>query len=181
MLGVPASPGAVGWLLIALGFLAIVVGLGRARRTLANADRSTAAGIVALIVATGSAPYIVWRIVEDLRYTTALSTYNAEFAGPVQAYLPGYLLDGATRLIPPASTYATVVSPKVPWPPARSGFGPLAMNVLFPRRAVADPRIADYVVTWGVAPGQVTTPRRTWVLRRASGMTPAVFVAQVKH
>jgi hypothetical protein len=180
VLGVPASQGAVGGLLIALGVLAIVFGLGRARRAITSADLSTAAGIVALIVAIGSAPYIVWRIVEDLRYTTRLSTYDATFAGPVQAYLPGYLLDGATRLIPPAATYATVVSPKVPWAPARTGFGPFAMNILFPRRAVADPRIADFVVTWGIAPGRVTTAQRIWVLPRSSA-TPTVFVAQVKH
>ena len=148
---------------------------------LTTADRSSAAAVVALIVAIGAAPYIVWRIVEDLRYTTALGTYDATFAGPVQAYLPGYLLDGAARLIPTGSTYATVVSPTVPWAPARTGFGPLAMNVLFPRRAVADPRVAAFVVSWGVAPRQVTTPERIWVLRKASGAAPAIFVARVKH
>jgi hypothetical protein len=181
VLGVPASPGAVGWLLIALGVLVIAVGVGRARGVLATADRSSAAAVVALLVAIGSAPYIVWRIVEDLRYTTALGTYDATFAGPVQAYLPGYLLDGATRLIPPGSTYATVVSPTVPWAPARTGFGPLAMNVLFPRRGVADPRVAAFVVSWGVAPRRVTSPKRIWVLRKASGAAPAILVAQVKH
>lgn len=181
MLGVPASPGAVGWLLIALGGVVIVVGLGLARRALGRADLPAAASTLALIVAVGSAPYIVWRIVEDLRHTTQLGAYDAKFAGPVQAYLPGYLLDGAPRLIPPSATYATVVSPTVPWAPARVGFGPFAMQILFPRRAVSDPRAADFLVSWGVAPGRVTSTSRIWVLHRASPATPLVYVARVSR
>jgi len=181
VLGVPASPGAVGWLLIAFGVVAIGVALARARRALYRTDLSSAAAVISLIVAIGSAPYIVWRIAEDLRYTTKLGAYDATFAGPVQAYLPGYLLDGASRLIPASSTYATVVSSKVPWAPARTGFGPLAMDILFPRRAVAEPRTADFIVTWGIAPNRVTSTRRTWVLRKASGTVPAIYVARVDH
>ncbi len=181
MLGAPASPGAVGWALIAFGLVAAVAVLVRARGAIGRLSPSAAAAIVALIVVAGATPYVVWRIVEDLRYTTTLHGYDAESAGPVQAFLPGYLLDGATRLIPPAATYATVVSPRVPWAPARSAFGSLTMESLFPRRSVANARAADYLVAWGVRPGSVAPVRKVWTLRKAFGQSPAIYVARIEH
>lgn len=181
MLGAPASPGAVGWALIAFGLIAALAILVRTRGAIRRLAPSAAAAIVALIVVAGATPYVVWRIADDLRYTTTLHGYDAEAAGPVQAFLPGYLLDGASQLIPAAATYSTVVSPRVPWATARSAFGSLAMESLFPRRSVADARAADYLVAWGVRPGSVAPVRMVWTLRKAFGESPAIYVARIEH
>jgi len=181
MLGAPSSPGAVGWALIALGLVLAVAALVRYRAAVRRQAPSAAAAIVVLVAAAAATPFVVWRIVDDLRYTTTLHGYDRAAAGPVQAYLPGYLVDGASRLIPPAATYATVVSPKVPWAPARSAFGALAMESLFPRRSVATPADADYLVTWGVQPASVAHVQRVWTLRKAFGQSPTVYVARTRH
>jgi hypothetical protein len=181
VLGAPASPGAVGWALIAVGFVLGVAVLVRYRGALRRHVPAGAAAIVALIAVAAAMPYVVWRIVEDLRYTTTLHGYDRAAAGPVQAYLPGYLVDGASRLIPPTATFATAVSPSVPWAPARGTFGTLAMESLFPRRSVANARDADYLVTWGVPPATVVHVERVWTLRKAFGQSPTVYVARIRH
>ena len=134
-----------------------------------------------LAVTLGALPYLIWRFVEDLRVTTGLHGYAAESAGPIQAYLPGYLADGAQRLIPRDATYATVVGNIVPWPTARAAFPSLALKTLFPRRSVADPRAADYVLAWGISPARVAAVDRIWVVRPRAGQYPAVSVGRVSH
>ena len=181
MLGAPASPGAVGWARIAIGLVVAVAALVRFRGALRRQAPSAAAALVTLIVIAAATPFVVWRVVEDLRYTTTLHGYDRAAAGPVQAFLPGYLLDGASRLIPPTATYTTVVSPSVPWAPARAGFGPLAMQSLFPRRSVADTRDADYLVAWGVQPRTVVPVQRVWTLRKAFGRSPTIYVARIRR
>ncbi|HEY7398856.1 MAG TPA: hypothetical protein VH538_11180 [Gaiellaceae bacterium] len=181
MLGAPASPGVVGWALIAVGLVVGVAVLVRMRGVLGRQVPSVAAAIIALVVTAAATPYVVWRITEDVRYTTSLHGYDRAAAGPVQAYLPGYLVDGAARLIPRTASYATVVSPSVPWLPARTGFGPLTMESLFPRRSVANARDADYLVTWGVRPASVVSAARVWTLRKAFGQSPTIYVAKVRH
>jgi hypothetical protein len=181
VLGAPASPGAVGWALIAFGLVFAVAALVRFRGALRRRVPSVAAAIAAMIVVAAATPYVVWRIVEDLRYTTTLHGYDRQAAGPVQAFLPGYLLDGASRLIPSTATYATVVSPSVPWAPARAAFGSLAMQSLFPRRSVANVRDADYVVAWGLRPRTVAPVGRVWTLRKAFGQSPVIYVARIEH
>jgi hypothetical protein len=181
VLGVPASPGAAGWALIAIGIILAVAALVRFRGAIRRQVPSVAAALVTLVVVGAATPYVIWRIVEDLRYTTTLHGYDRAAAGPVQAYLPGYLLDGASRLIPPSATYATVVSPSVPWAPARNGFAPLAMQSLFPRRSVADIRDADYVVAWGVQPRAVVPVQQVWTLRKAFGQSPTIYVARIRR
>jgi hypothetical protein len=141
----------------------------------------TAAATVCLIATWGAVPFVVWRFVEDLRVTTTLRGYDRAAAGPVQAYLPGYLVDGARPLIPRTATFATVVEPRVPWAPARAAFPVLTMETLFPRVSVRDPRRADYVVTWGVRPGRVAPVSRVWVARRQAGPYPAVYVGKVRR
>ena len=54
-------------------------------------------------------PYLAWRVVQDLRVTTAMTSYDRSVAGPVQAYLQPYLLDPVRGIIPAEATYATVV------------------------------------------------------------------------
>jgi len=181
VLGVPGSPGASGWALLALGAFVAVAALIFLNRRLRREPPATAAGLICLVATVCAVPYVVWRIQEDLRLTTTLHGYSAEAAGPIQAYLPGYLVDGARRLIPRDATYATAVSSAVPWAPARAAFPSLALITLFPRRSVADPRQADYIVSWGIPPAQVAPVTRVWVAQARAGAYLAVYVARVRR
>ena len=181
MLGVPGSPGEIGWALLALAAVGFAATLLLLRHRLRREPRPVAASILAIVVSACATPYIVWRVVEDLRYTTTLHGYDAAAAGPVQAYLPGYLLDDVPRLIPLGATYATAVDPAIPRRTVRVAFPFLALQTLFPRRSVADPSRADYVVTLGLRPSRVAHTSRVWLARPASGGLPAVFVGRVEQ
>jgi len=128
-----------------------------------------------------TAPYFAWRIIEDLRVTTAMTSYELSVSGPVQAYLQPYLLDPVANIIPPGATYATIVGPGVPHAEARGGFGPLAMITLFPRKAVADPRQADWVIAWGTKLRGVIPVDDVIVARPAQAGRPAVLVGRVRR
>jgi hypothetical protein len=167
--------------LLVVGGIGFLAALALLRRRIATATRASAAAAVAIALTVAAVPYVAWRFVEDLRVTTRLDAYGATAAGPIQAYLPGYLVDGAQRRIPRGATFATVVSPAIPWQPARAAFPALAMETLFPRVSVADPRSAGYVVTWGVAPGRVAPVSRTWVVRPRAGEYAAVYVGEVQR
>jgi hypothetical protein len=181
LLGVPAAPGAAGWALLALGAIAFVGAVAVLRRLLATGPRPTAVASIALALTVAAAPYVAWRFVEDLRVTTKLDSYGATAAGPIQAYLPGYLVDGAQRRVPLGATFATAVSPAIPWQAARVAFPSLAMQTLFPRVSVAAPRVADYVVTWGIPPASVARVSRTWIVRPRAGQYAAVYVGRVRR
>lgn len=180
MLGIPSSPGAVGLALLALGVVVAVLASSVLvkRRSRGELEDQMAAACVVVTVAV--LPFIAWRFVQDLRLTTRLHGYDAAAAGPVQAYLPGYLVDNARELIPVDATYATAVGPSVPYASARKAFPSLALNTLFPRRSVpvAD---ADYLLTWGVAPSAVSSVTRTVVARPRVGNLPAVLVGKVRR
>src|SRR3954447_24900592 len=146
MLGVPASHGALGWAAV-VGGIALAVLLGWVARDRVGSDLAARAGLACLLVAAAAVPYGIWRIGEDLRYTTRLQGYDREAAGPVQTFLPGYLLDNVVKYIPPGATYATLTGDGVPWPAGRAAFPSLALKTLFPR--VSEPvGRADYVVAW---------------------------------
>jgi hypothetical protein len=179
MLGVPARPDAFGVAALLLGLLAAGAGTSWLRaRIPRDAAGAAAAFSLALIVAVF--PYLVWRIVEDMRYTTRLTAYDASAMGPVQAYLAPYLLDGVPKLIPPGDSYTTVTGPGVPFEPARKAFPALAIATLFPRRLV-DRREADWVVAWGIPPSAAAPVGRVVVVRRASGDYPALTIARVRR
>src|SRR5436190_3785953 len=132
MLGVPGSPGAVGWALLLAGLLAAAASGYRFRARLPR-EPIAAAAAVSLLVTAGAAPFLAWRIVDDLRYTTKLTPYDRSVAGPVQAYLQPYLLDRVPLLIPAGDTYATAVGDSVRYYAARKAFPALALQTLFPR------------------------------------------------
>jgi hypothetical protein len=181
MLGVPASPGLLGWLLLVLGVAVAAGAAATQARRLRAMDLVTLAATVSLIVTAGALPYVSWRFVTDLRVTTRLHGYDAEAAGPVQAYLPGYFLDSARGLIPARATYATAVGESVPWARARAAFPSLALQTLFPRRSVDDLRRADFLVSWGIPPNRIAPVSRVWVARRRAGLYPPVYVARLQH
>ena len=180
MLGIPSQPGAVGYGLIALAL--VIFGLElrvlrrRRRRQGGRVEHLTA---ITTAVVIAIAPYLAWRVVEDLRVTTAMSSYDRSVSGPVQAYLQPYLLDPVRGIIPANATYATVVGAGIPYDDARRAFPSLTLETLFPR--VSKPaRTAQWIVAWGVAPASVARVGRVIVARRASGVYPALLVARVR-
>jgi hypothetical protein len=179
MLGVPASPGMLGWSLLALGIVVSVAFAVMRRRRLARLPPPVAAAWLCVVSTCAFLPFIAHRFQQDLRVTTGLHGYDRAAAGPVQSYLPGYLVDDARGLMPVDSTFATAVSHKVPWEAARAAFGSLAMETLFPRVSVAVPARADYVLTWGIRPATLVKVSRTWLVRPGGGVYPAVYLGKV--
>ena len=136
MLGIPAHPGAIGYGLLLLGTL-IMAFEWRVlrRRPQGDAGDRAAALVTAAVVAI--APYVGWRVVEDLRVTTGMTSYERAVSGPVQAYLQPYLLDSVRAIIPPGATYATVVGPGVRFGAAAQAFPVTRAASSFPARLQA--------------------------------------------
>lgn len=181
MLGLPSSPGAVGAVLLVLG---VVVGLAVVWRVARGAPGDRAAtAIVALCLGTtvGAGPFVAWRIVEDIRFTSSLDDDYRRGAGPIDSYLQPYLLDPVAELLPRDATYHAVVAASGIRDAARSAFRPLALTALFPRRSVSSPGKAGWIVAWGIDPRTVADVRRVVVAREAQAGYPPVYVAEVRH
>lgn len=176
MVGVPSASAATAALLLLLGLLIAVVAayLGRRRlRALRGVDRFVTVIVAASLV---SVPLLGWRVVKDMQYTTSLDPYERASAGPIQAFLPGYLVDGARSVIPADATWATGTG-RVPSSTAASAFAPLAIVTLFPRVS-ADPARANWILTLGERPQAVAPVTRTRLLRPAVGLLPAAWLAE---
>jgi hypothetical protein len=179
VLGVPSGLGAVGAFCLALGVAAAALFWWR-RGDRFPKDTLERAAAIALTLTAALGPYLVWRIVEDLRVTVAMSSYDRQVAGPVQAYLQPYLLDPVRDIIPPGATYAVATGARVRQQAARDGFAPLAMITLFPRRSVAEPGKADWVIAWGTPIRRVAPMSRVVVARPPQAGYPAVVVGRVR-
>jgi hypothetical protein len=180
VLGVPSGFGVTGAACLLCGLLIAAIAAWRRRASIPS-DLTGRAATVCLVLTMAAVPYFAWRIVEDLRVTTAMTSYDLSVAGPVQAYLQPYLLDPVARIIPPNATYATVEGPGVPYAGARDAFASLAMITLFPRKAVADPRQADWVIAWGAKLRGVVPVSGLTVARPAQAGYPAVLVGRVRR
>ena len=179
MLGVPSHPGAAGFAALLFGIAVVAVAVFRLRSRWPAESVERLAAAAALIV-VAAAPYLVWRVVSDLRTTTAMTPYERGVAGPVQAFLQPYLLDPVRQIIGPGNTYATVVGDRVPYQPARQAFPSLALQTLFPRISTTPDR-AQWIVAWGADPRSVAPVGRVIVARAAAGAYPAVLVARVRR
>jgi hypothetical protein len=171
MVGVPSASAATTALLFLLG-LVLVGGCAFVfrRRLLALRGIELIVGI-AVIASLVSSPLLAWRVVKDLQYTTNLDPYERASAGPIQAYLPGYLVDRARTVVPPDGTWATrtgTVSNSI----AQAAFSPLALVTLFPRVS-ADPAEAGWILTLGEQPRAVAPVSRTLLLRGPVPPLPA--------
>ncbi len=184
MLGLPAEPGAVGLSLLALGVL-----LGGATALLCRPVIRTRlsgpppAGLVALVLVlmvgstTAAAPFISWRIVEDIRYTSRLAAEQAEQIGADTRSLDQEVFERLRAVIPPTATYA-VVSPPTLEPGPRRELMSWAGYTLLPRIRVDDPRRADWIIGWGVHPRELALRTRVvWTLRKRDGPPPRVYYA----
>jgi hypothetical protein len=180
VLGLPASPGLAGAVLLVLGSLAgAAVGLlvlARQERALGWAGRLVA---LAAAITVAAVPYTLWRISEDVRYTSGLNDDDRAGAGPIQTFLQPYLLDPAVPLIPEEARYFTAVAAGIRRE-ARQGFRPLAMDVLFPRVSVERPEEAEWIVAWGVDPRTLgVAVSEVTRVREAQAGYPPVWVARV--
>jgi hypothetical protein len=140
-------------------------------------ERAVAVAVLALVV---SAPYIAWRVVEDVRYTTKLDAYQRQSAGPIQAFLPGYLVQRAAAIVPPSGTYSTLVGPSAANAIARKAFPSLVMVSLFPRRS-APPSEAGWIIVWGVPRDRAARLGRVYVVQPALGPLPPVYAVRVRR
>ena len=180
MLGIPSGFGLTGATLLLAGILAVTI-VAWWRRASLPPDVLGRAASACLLFTLAVSPYLAYRIAEDIRLTSSMSSYDLSVAGPVQAYLQPYLLDPLRTIIPPGDTYATVTGAGVPYSTARDAFGALAMTTLFPRKEVADPRRADWVIAWGTPLDGVAPVEKVIIARGAQGGYPAVLVGRVLH
>jgi len=154
MLGLPTGVGAVGAALLACG-LAAAAALAAASWSRLRAGLGSGApalvAALALVSALGPAPFLAYRIVQDLRYTTAIPGRVAERMGAYEGFLDGAAFDLVVAAIPPGDTfYAEFVKEQ-----GGLNFLPWAQTALLPRIAVADPGEADWILTYGVDPRRV--------------------------
>lgn len=180
MLGVPSGFGMVGVPFLLIGILATAIVSWR-RRASFPSDLVGRAASASLLFTFAVTPYLAYRVAEDIRVTSSMTAYDLSVAGPVQAYLQPYLLDPLRTIIPPGETYATATGPGVPYAAARGAFSALAMTTLFPRRAIGDPRRADWVISRGTPLRQVAPVERVIVARPAQAGYPAVLVGRVRR
>jgi hypothetical protein len=177
VVGVPAaSSAALAALFVAGMLLAGLVAVALRRAWPASLEeRAVAIALLALVV---SVPYIVWRVVEDVRYTTSLDAYQRQSAGPIQAFLPGYLVERADTIVPPGDTYATFVGPSVPNAIARKAFPSLVLLSLFPRRS-ASRSDAQWIIAWGVPRAKLARLGAVQLVHSSLGPLPPVYAVAV--
>jgi hypothetical protein len=161
--------------------LALVIVLALWRRALAPLGRAT--GLIAAAALAGgvaAAPVTAWRIVEAVRYSTSLPAPVARDWPDYHNYLEPKVYQELRRVIAAGETYAVAVAPDIEPLAARAAFTGWPLATLLPRRAVADPREADWLVTWGVDPRTLSS-----VHARSVRMLPSrypgrpVFIARL--
>ncbi len=180
MIGVPAA-GAVTTALLVLAGLGVVAAAAFAvRRRVGGWGLETRVVAVAAGLSLAALPWIAWRFAEDLATTTRYDAYTRANAGPIQAYLPGYLADGARARIPPGATWAVAVGSSQANPVAQKAFPALVLITLFPRPS-APPGTASWIVGWGAPPASIVPVSRAVVVHPRQGPLPPVTVAKTRR
>jgi hypothetical protein len=143
MLGVPAASAATTAALFFAGIIAVAFASYLARRRLRALETVERVIVACLALSLVALPWVGWRFVEDLRVTTKLDPYERANMGPIQAYMPGYLV----QHVHIRGTWTTDVGP-TPNEIARSAFPSLVLVKLFPQLS-APPGRADWIIRWG--------------------------------
>jgi hypothetical protein len=181
--GLPQDPGALGLALLAGGLLGGFVYAWLIRRAVWTSVRgSLAVGWIVFVVAgttLGSVPFLAWRVVEDIRYTSGLDSWLVPRYGVSVYRVHPEIFDNAAQRIPPGDTYYLAASPKLDHR-TRDAFHQWALGYLLPRIAVADPRGAQWILTLGVDPAMVG-PRiaRTWIVKGPVSGLPVAYLGKV--
>jgi hypothetical protein len=187
VLALPNEVGGVELVLLFAGALVGVAAAWAARGRLldllpAAPARPSVALVVAaaLAAAVGAAPLTVWRVAHDIRYTSGISRPVAERIGAYENYLDGSVFDEIAAAIPPQDTYYVTAANSIEPDRARGAFRVWALTALLPRRAVARPGQARWLVTWGIDPRKlgvaVADVRR---VREPGHGLPATWLARV--
>ena len=185
MEGLPQSPGAVGFVLLLVGLSggAVFAWLIRERVLAAVDGVRGIAAIVLLLTATtlGAAPFVVWRIVEDIRYTSGIDPWLAPRYGVSVSGVHPEIFDNALKHIPPGDTYYLATKPGVAFG-ARTSFRQWALGYLLPRIAVAQADRAQWILTLGVNPRTVGPPvTRVWRLKESVNGLPPAYLGEVQR
>lgn len=175
MEGLPQNPDAFGVAAIALGVVLGAVYFTRLFRTQPLVTATIAA--VALL----AFPYVTWRIVEDVHYTSSLDSWLANRYGVSVFRVHPAIFDNADAHMPAHARYFLVSSPRID-DTRRKAFAQWAVGWMLPRVAVASPRRADYILALGVSPRHLGVPiERTWRVMPSVQGTPAAYLGQVRH
>lgn len=175
MYGVPAASTATTAALFLVGIALAVVAGFRVRGRYRGEERFVALAVVLSLIAV---PWVGWRFAEDLSTTTRLDAYTRANAGPIQAYLPGYLVDAAKPVVGRRQTWAAVTGAGLGNSTAARAFPALVLTELFPRVS-APVRSADWLLAVGIEPRAVTHVTGVRVIETARGVLPPVRLAKV--
>jgi hypothetical protein len=181
--GLPQQPGAVGLAVLVLGLVVGAIYGLRFHRHVAGAfaGQRTVAWIVAVLVAVGigGAPFIAWRIVEDIRYTSAIDPWLMPRYGVSVFRVHPEIFDNAAARIPPGDTYYVASASGIDGT-SRAAFRQWALGYLLPRAAVADPARAQWILTLGLRPASVGPAiERTWLMKEPVSGLPAAYLGKV--
>jgi len=181
--GLPQQPGLIGLLILAVGLVAGALYAWRALPRLepdVGGSRSVSWIIVALLVTTvGTAPFLAWRVVEDIRYTRQVDPWVAPRYGVSVFGVHPEIFDNAALRIPPGETYYLASSPGLERA-VKAAFREWALGYLLPRVATADPDQAQWILTLGVDPASVGPPvARTWRLKESVNGLPPAYLGEV--
>ena len=177
MEGLPQSPGAIGIGMIVLGLVVAALAIVWFRR---SAAVFTPVLAIALTLIAFS-PYITWRIVEDVRYTSSLNSWIADRYGVSVAQVHPAIFDAAAAHMPLHARYYLATAPNVD-PTRRQAFEQWAAGWLLPRVATATPGQAGWILTLGVMPRAVGPAlRRTWRIWPAVTGAPPAYLGEVRR
>ena len=155
VIALPSAPGTFGTALIVLGLIlgAVVAAVAwRRLRVLLAPTGGATSGVAAVLAAAlassvGLAPFIAWRIVQDVRYTTMIPRPTVERIAAFENNLSGDAFDRIASVLPRDATYYVKVAD-----PTKQNFEFWARSVFLPRIAVADPQEAEWLVLQGIDP-----------------------------
>ena len=183
MEGLPQHPGPLGLAILAFGLIvgALYAWHVRGRVLAATGGSGSVGAVVLVLLATtvGTAPFLGWRIVEDIRYTSQIDPWLAPRYGVSVFKVHPEIFDNAARRIPPGDTYYLTSDPKL-GRATKAAFHEWALGYLLPRIAVADPAQAGWILTLGVDPASVG-PRvsRTWLMKESVNGLPPAYLGRV--
>ena len=146
--------------MLALGLAAaaalVLFGRSRIARELGVPLRSPVAlaTLATLATTVAAGPFVLWRVVEDIRYTSRLTAQQAEEIGANMNGLDERVFDRVRELVPPDATYAIEAAPGLDRR-IREALPKWAAFSLLPRVPVADLERADWIVSWGVPPSRL--------------------------
>lgn len=159
MLNLPPQPGMAGALLLVLGALAglaiILRGRVGIRERVGDVGKPAAWLVTAALALTvAGVPFTTWRVLQDIRETAPISAQHARYVGAETKLIDGELAERIGSGIPLDDTYYVAVAPSA-YSEIRESLALWLGYALAPRRRVADPLNADWIVTWGALPASL--------------------------